>query len=72
MAKKPACAVYGPAAYGNPWTIALTQQGHELFTVIYGLEVKTRLNYENAAAAFGEAVMHYAACESLIANREFS
>jgi len=54
----------------DTWAITLTQQGVDSFTVTYGLQIDTGLNYANAAAKLGEAIMHKAACNGTLDNRE--
>lgn len=49
--------------------IELRQVGKDNFTVRYGLQVDTGLDYARAAAKLGEAIMHHLACESLLDNR---
>ena len=43
--------------------VTLTQTGLDVFSVSYGLQVDKGLNYGDAAAKLGEALMHAAACE---------
>lgn len=54
----------------DQWTIELYQRGVDHFTVIYGEQIDTGLNYAQAAAKLGEAIMHKAACNSTLDNRE--
>ena len=49
-----------------PAWIAMVQTGRNKFTVIYGLQVKSELNYAQAASELGECIMHHLACESII------
>lgn len=39
-----------------------------LFTVSYGVQVKTGLTYARAARELGECMFHHLACESLLNN----
>jgi len=48
--------------------IELQQTGFDRFTVVYGLQVKTGMNYAQAALELGECVMHMQACEGLLDN----
>ena len=50
--------------------IRLTQQGVDNFTVQYGKQVERRLDYTQAATALGAAIMHAAACDDKLDNRE--
>lgn len=52
------------------FTIRLIQTGIDRFTVQYGLQVKKRLTYEEAADELGECLMHALACEGKLDNRE--
>lgn len=49
--------------------IELQQTGFDRFTVVYGLQVETDLNYADAAAELGECIMHLQACNSQLDNR---
>lgn len=51
------------------WDIALHQRGRDNFTVIYGSQVRDRLDYGEAAAELGECIMHALACEGQLDNR---
>jgi len=56
---------------GGPYTqIKLQQHGRDSFRVVYGQQVDDRLTYAQAAAKLGEAIMHKAACDGLLDNRE--
>jgi hypothetical protein len=50
--------------------IRLTQQGVDRFTVTYGKQVRDGLCYEEAASELGSCLMHAAACEGKLDNRE--
>lgn len=50
--------------------IELTQRGRDSFAVRYGLQVKTGLDYAAAALELGACIMHAAACDGLLDNRE--
>ena len=55
----------------TPWgPLQLEQCGKDSFRVTYGKEVKDRLPYGVAAARYGEAIMHWLACEGKLDNRE--
>ena len=55
----------------NPFGgIELRQAGKDNFTVRYGLQTDQDLNYGQAAAKLGQAIMHHLACEGLLDNRE--
>jgi len=61
---------YQPADLETPWgPIKLEQHGKDNFRVTYGLQVDDGLNYAQAAAKFGQAVMHWLACEGRLDNR---
>ena len=51
--------------------IELRQQGRDVFSVRYGLQLKTRLGYSTAARELGECIMHAAACDGLLDNSDF-
>lgn len=55
---------------GSFGTIKLTQQGKDSFTVTYGLEVKSKLDYNRAAEMLGSSIMHALSCEGLVDNRK--
>ena len=50
--------------------IKLEQIGRDNFTVTYGAQVDSRLRYGEAAAKYGQAIMHALACEGRLDNRE--
>lgn len=50
--------------------IELHQQGRNRFSVRYGLQLKTGLDYAQAATELGECIMHLQACNSELDNRE--
>lgn len=50
--------------------IELRQQGRDRFSVRYGMQLKTGLDYNQAAIELGAALMHHAACEGKLDNRE--
>lgn len=56
-------------SFKGQYTVYLYQTGFNQFEVQYGLEVRDGLDYGQAAAAFGEGVMHAAACEGHLDNR---
>lgn len=49
--------------------IELYQRGVDRFAVAYGVQVE-RVNYHDACAKLGQAIMHALACDSIIDNRE--
>lgn len=51
------------------WNISLIQNGKDNFTVKYGKETRSNLDYASAACQFGGAVMHALACEGRLDNR---
>lgn len=70
---KNVCFAFGGA---NPFKgakaqsmIELQQTGFNRFSVVYGLQVKSGLNYGAAAAELGECLMHFQACEGKLDNR---
>ena len=50
-------------------SVSLTQTGFNRFTVQYGMHIESDLSYADAAAEFGECVMHEACCEGKLDNR---
>lgn len=50
--------------------ITLYQTGRDRFTVVYGLQGKRDLDYSAAAHELGACIMHSAACEGKLDNRE--
>lgn len=50
--------------------VTLQQRGKDNFAVRYGKQVRADLTYEQAATAYGGALMHQAACDGLLDNRE--
>jgi len=51
------------------YPIQLTQQARNRFSVRYGLQVKERLTYNQAATELGACIMHAAACVDKLDNR---
>jgi hypothetical protein len=49
--------------------VRLLQFGRDDFTVVYGLQIKSGLNYTDAAYEFGCCVMHALACDGKLDNR---
>lgn len=49
--------------------VTLTRQGREKFTVTYGLEETSGLDYDAAARALGEAMMHALQCDGMLDAR---
>ena len=50
--------------------IELRQQARDRFSVRYGLQLRESLTYGEAARELGAAIMHAAACDSKLDNRE--
>jgi hypothetical protein len=50
--------------------IALIQNGVNRFTVKYGLQIKAKLTYSEAASELGACIMHALACDGKLDNRE--
>lgn len=50
--------------------IELRQQGRDRFSVRYGLQLKERLTYGEAALELGACIMHMRACDGALDNRE--
>lgn len=50
--------------------IKLHQKATGLFAVTYGLQLKSDLDYAQAAAELGSCIMHALACESKLDNGE--
>ena len=48
--------------------VQLIQTGVDSFTVAYGLDVTKGLNYQQAAASYGECIMHSATCAGELDN----
>ena len=46
--------------------VYLLQSGADKFHVVYGLEVKSGLDWCAAASQFGHSVMHQATCDGLL------
>lgn len=46
--------------------VTLMQSDDGLFSVVYGLDVKSQLDHDRAARAFGHAVFHALACNGAI------
>lgn len=49
--------------------IQLRQHGKDHFSVVYGKQVDTQLDYGEAAAKLGQAIMHQQACRGKLDNR---
>ncbi len=57
--------------YNNlDYDIKLLQSGRDNFTVVYGKQVKKKLNYGDAASELGAAIMHAAACDGILDNSD--
>ena len=57
-------------AFDTPWgPLQLEQRGKDSFRVTYGREVQDGLSYAYAARRYGEAIMHWLACEGKLDNR---
>jgi hypothetical protein len=67
------CFTHGPAntfkGAKSKRLIELQQTGFDKFTVVYGLQVKTDLDYSDACTELGSCIMHYQSCEGTIDNR---
>lgn len=50
--------------------VTLYQTGRDRFTVVYGKQVKKGLTYADAASELGACLMHQAACDGVLDNRE--
>jgi hypothetical protein len=50
--------------------IAIKQIGHNQFTVTYGQQTRTGLDYYDAAREIGSCVMHALTCDGSIENAE--
>jgi hypothetical protein len=59
-------------SHGAGFGIELIQTGFDEFTVKYGLQIKRKLTYAEAAKELGEAIMHAAACDGHLDNRHKS
>lgn len=59
-------ATFGHSTHGV--RMFQNKQRRGSFTVLYFLEYHTALTYATAAKRFGEAVMHYQACEGALDN----
>lgn len=55
---------------GDAVDIRLDQHKNKKFRVIYGLQVKSQLTYEQAAIELGSCIMHAAACAGHLDNSE--
>ena len=58
--------IFKIAGYG----IILSQTGPDNFTVQYGAEVKSNLDYNQAAKSIGFCIMHALSCEGKLADQE--
>ncbi len=52
------------------WPVRLIQNGVDSFTVTYGKQTKSKLNYAQAALEYGACIMHALACEGKLDNRD--
>lgn len=50
--------------------IELRQHGRDRFSVRYGMQIKKGLDYSAAALELGACIMHDAACDGILDNRE--
>ena len=55
-----------PSSYGI--SVQQEPKGRKLFTVTYGLQVKSKLSYAQACKELGQCLFHALACEVLIDN----
>lgn len=51
---------------GLAFPIALYQLSRNRFMVIYGQEIRRGLTYSEAAAAYGQSIMHALACDGRV------
>lgn len=51
------------------FTVTLEQLGKDRFRVTYGKQIDTDLNYAQAAAKYGQAIMHALACDGRLDSR---
>jgi hypothetical protein len=51
-------------------TVSLHQTGPNRFNVLYGLQVKEGLNYNQAAMEYGSCIMHSLTCAGRIDKRK--
>jgi hypothetical protein len=49
--------------------VSLHQVGIDRFTVTYGKQIKTDLNYHHAALELGACIMHALACDGKLRSR---
>ena len=49
-------------------TVKQSESGKMLFTVIYGLQVKAGLTYEQCCSELGGCILHMQCCEGLASN----
>lgn len=66
MKKPKTCFILDSLAFG----ISLEQNGKDSFNVIYGKQVKERLDYGEAAMELGSCIMHALACDDKLDGRE--
>ena len=52
------------------YNIILLQNNHDNFTVQYGAEIESNLDYSQAAKAVGFCIMHASSCDGKINNEE--
>jgi hypothetical protein len=52
------------------YPVKLIQNGVDRFTVVYGLQVRSELDYAAAASELGGCLMHMLACDGKLDNRE--
>jgi hypothetical protein len=57
------------AVYDGPFPISIHQNGFDNFAVVYGLQVKNKLTYDEAALELGACLMHALACDERLDNR---
>lgn len=50
--------------------IELVQNGKDLFTVVYGKQIESGLDYRGAALELGRSIMHALACVGRLDNRD--
>lgn len=54
---------------GLAFPVKLYQTGVDRFTVVYGKQVRTGLDYGHAASEYGLSIMHALACDGKLDNR---
>lgn len=55
---------------GLAFPVTLYQNGVDNFTVEYGKQVRSGMNYAEAASELGKCIMHALSCDGKVDNRE--